>query len=290
MPFVAIYAGGSIWRNYEGLLGANLNYVNLNSLHIGADGSLALNETPLIDAAGNPTQWATKLAGIIKQLKGSGVQLVLLSIGGGVARPPDPNGINSEHSASDDDGRNFCALYFGQGGMTGNLTNDVPILGRLRTLLGVTGADGFDLDFEPNFYTYEGLASAILTLSEWLGMTSGNIFTWMPLTSQSSFAGMASMLHGAGGGVISWAHLQPSAWHTPADVASWGTALQIGSPNVMIGFNGDAPKTMQASIATVVTSGTQIYGAYFWNYDFIMHQPVANYVAAMQRGLSGIMP
>ncbi|HKO01282.1 MAG TPA: hypothetical protein VJ032_06300, partial [Thermoanaerobaculia bacterium] len=119
MPFVAMYAGGSIWRNYEGLLGANLNYVNLNSLHIGADGSLALNETPLIDAAGNPTQWATKLAGIIKQLKGSGVQLVLLSIGGGVARPPDPNGINSEHSASDDDGRNFCALYFGQGGMTG---------------------------------------------------------------------------------------------------------------------------------------------------------------------------
>jgi hypothetical protein len=291
MTNIAIYAGGSILNNYEPLMKSGFTTILLNSLHVHGDGSLVLNGTTLIDTSGNPTTDANTVKQLIGDLKtNGGVKTVLFSVGGGGEFPPDPEGINGNHSVSDMDYKAFTALYWAANGMTSGVSDTVPILNAFDTLLNAVGADGLDLDGEPVFYTYESFASANAVLHELTMARTGGVVSWAPYEQQPSWAALAGLLTAAGQPLPTWINLQNGWWSTAADIQNWATALGLGVGAVVPGFGSDGqPASIQSTLAGLVNGGLGIAGAYVWNYDQVGSQ-AASYATAIAQGLAGKSP
>ena len=287
---ISIYAGASAATNWQPLMNSGFNVLILNSLHFHGDGSIFLNDTEYVDASGNATSAAVAMGGAVAQLRTGGISQVLVSIGGGGSFPPDPNGINGWHSVSDSDFKAFSDVYWAANGMTSPLDNSIPILGSLETLLQTLGADGVDLDPEPMFYTYGILSWTTILLSEWASQNS-HLVTWVPFQAQQSWQATAALLMAETGVPISWANLQPPAWNSGSDLTSWATDLGLGINNIVAGFEGGSPSSIQSALAGVVNGGTALTGAYFWNYEDIEgntgSDTAADYAAAIIAGLAG---
>jgi len=266
---LVIYAGGGV-IDYKPLMNSGFTTVILNSLHVNSDGSLNMGDTQLVDSHGHTTAAAKQIGEAVSELKNNGgVKTVLVSIGGGGAFPPDPNGINGEHSVSDSDLKNFLGFYWSATGMTGNLSNEIPILNSLATLLTTLGADGIDLDPEPTFYTYGAFASVTVMLTEWAMKCQGLLATWVPYRAQASWKATAQLLDADEGVSPTWINLQPPAWFDGSNLASWATNLGVSISAIVPGFNTGDPSAIQETLAGLVNAGVGITGAYLWNYNEI---------------------
>ena len=278
---LVMYAGGG---NYSSLYGSGFTTVILNSFHVHSDGSLYWNDTEVVAGNGTPTSNMPSLQSVVSGLHSNGIATVLLSIGGGGEFPPNPNGINGYHSVSDSDFEAFNAVYWGATGMTGSLSNGIPILGAVAALLSGSGANGIDLDPEPMFYTYESMASCTLVLTEWAQQQQATV-TWVPYTSQSSWQAYWQLLSAAGQPAPAWINVQPPAWSDAASLESW-TNLGVSIEGIVPGFDGGTPAEIQQSLAAVVSGGAKITGAYIWNLSGLGGNP-SDYAKAINAGLSG---
>jgi hypothetical protein len=280
---------------YLPLMNSGFNTLVLASFHIHPDLSIFWNGHEIIDKAGNiPQPYGMWLRLIVDELlQNGGFSQVLLSFGGG-GLIQNNNGIDPDHTVSDEDFKAFYAGVYGPpyGPSTDKYSSEV--FKRIRLLYDVTGATGIDVDTEAGmFFSYGDLAGATLHLSEW-AIDQRLLLTWTPYERSSFWEGLAMILRDqVQRPPLSWAHIQPPGWEL-LDLSSWAKALDLPIQSIIPGFQNDggavSPSDVQNALAEWVRGGAAIAGAYLWTFDGLIAQGYTpkQMATAMTNGLNGI--